>query len=255
MSAPDARTEVLARVRAALATTGAATRPGPGPGGGASAGPLPHDDGPGTDGHVPADLRDPHAPGPVPREYRRADRSAPVTPGRLDLFVERLEDYRARVVRVDEGGLRAALVAELRDAGPVAVPPGLPGPWVQALQEEGLELLVDHPDRPLTPAQLDGAGAVLTAARVGIAETGTVVLDAEPDQGRRVLTLLPDRHVCVVLAAQVVADVPTAVDLLGEHPERPMTWISGPSATSDIELVRVEGVHGPRDLRVLVVEA
>jgi L-lactate dehydrogenase complex protein LldG len=135
-------------------------------------------------------------------------------------------------------------------SGSVVVPPGLDAAWLGAL---GAEVAVRRDDPPLTHADLDGTGAVLTACRVAVAETGTIVLDAAPDQGRRALTLLPDRHVCVVRADQVVAGVPDAVALLGAHPERPLTWVSGPSATSDIELVRVEGVHGPRDLRVLLV--
>ncbi|HEY5554828.1 MAG TPA: LUD domain-containing protein, partial [Cellulomonas sp.] len=118
----------------------------------------------------------------------------------------------------------------------------------------GVNVQVDHPSAPRTHAELDAVAAVLTASRVAVAETGTIVLDGQPDQGRRALTLLPDRHVCVVAASQVVGSVPEAVRLLAQHPERPFTWISGPSATSDIELVRVEGVHGPRDLRVLVVQ-
>lgn len=109
-----------------------------------------------------------------------------------------------------------------------------------ALTDDGL----DH-------ARIGAADAVVTAAAVAIAQTGTIVLDGSPDQGRRVLSLLPDRHVCVLRAQQVVATVPEALARLTPH--RPLTWISGPSATSDIELIRVEGVHGPRQLHVVLL--
>ena len=103
----------------------------------------------------------------------------------------------------------------------------------------------------LSAAELDALDAVVTRARLGIAETGTIVLDHGPGQGRRAISLVPDRHVCIVEASQVVADVPDAFDVLDAS--RPLTWVSGPSATSDIELDRVEGVHGPRTLHVIVV--
>ncbi len=165
----------------------------------------------------------------------RASRAASV-----DLFVERVEDYRAVVERcaADELGSRVAAAVE---GCSVVVPDGLGFAVPGAVLDTGLGA-----------AELDALDAVVTEARVGIAETGTIVLDHGAGQGRRAITLVPDRHVCVVHAAQVVADVPDAVAML--DPRRPLTWISGPSATSDIELDRVEGVHGPRQLHVIVVE-
>ncbi|MFN8190191.1 MAG: lactate utilization protein C [Nocardioidaceae bacterium] len=177
----------------------------------------------------------------VPRDYRDV---APVVgfDQMLDLFVERVADYRATVIRCTEAELPALLVAET-DGRRFVVPPGLPWPVAGAV--------VDDPDAPLSAAELDDLEGVVTAAAVGIAVTGTIVLDHRPDQGRRALSLVPDRHVCVVRADQVVAGVPEALGRL--DPTRPQTWISGPSATSDIELNRVEGVHGPRTLRVVLV--
>ncbi len=171
---------------------------------------------------------------------------APRVPDRGDLvalFGERVADYRAVVTRCTRAELLAAVAAALGSARAV-VPPGL-----------GLEVsgsVVDDPSTGgLSAAELDAVDAVVTRAAVGIAETGTIVLDHQPDQGRRAISLVPDLHVCIVDVSQVVADVPDAIALL--DPARPLTWISGPSATSDIELDRVEGVHGPRTLHVLLV--
>ena len=170
----------------------------------------------------------------VPRGYR-----ASASAGDVDLFVERVEDYRAVVERCSSHEVEARIAAAL--AGRSAVVP-VALPWsVSGVVDDGL-----------SAADLDQIEAVVTAATVGIAETGTIVLDHGPDQGRRALSLVPDLHVCVVRAKQIVAGVPDAFALL--DPARPQTWISGPSATSDIELNRVEGVHGPRTLHVLVVE-
>ena len=161
------------------------------------------------------------------------------TPGSVEVFVERVEDYRAVVERCSEADLTHRVAAAVEGCS-VVVPEGL------GVEVEGA--VVDH---GMSPLELDAVDAVVTEAVVGIAETGTIVLDHRAGQGRRAITLVPDRHVCIVRADQVVADVPDAVALL--HPDRPHTWISGPSATSDIELSRVEGVHGPRNLLVIVV--
>jgi L-lactate utilization protein LutC len=157
------------------------------------------------------------------------------------LFCERVADYRADVERCSADELADRLRAALPGGARVVVPPDL-----------DLEVPGSIPDDGLSAAELDALDAVVTRARVGIAETGTIVLDHGPGQGRRVITLVPDHHVCVVEVGQIVADVPDAFDLLDAS--RPLTWISGPSATSDIELDRVEGVHGPRRLHIIVVD-
>ena len=208
----SAREEILGRVRAALATGG-----------------------------------QPPQPPRVPRAYRRTDEYRPGAPALLDLLADRLVDYRATVyrARTDDDLLPTLcrMFAELLPSGGrVVVPPGLPASWAPpgAVVDGGL-----------TTAQLDEVDAVLTACAAAAAETGTVVLDGSPDSGRRALTLVPDRHVCVVRAEQVVQNVPELLARLDPH--RPLTFVSGPSATSDIELQRVEGVHGPRTLVVVLV--
>lgn len=169
----------------------------------------------------------------------------------LEVLVDRLLDYRALVERVPEGALPEAIAAALerRGATRVAVPSGAPPEW---FSDVTARRLTDSPGEPLSVADLDACDGVVTGCAVAVAETGTIVLDGGPDQGRRAVTLVPDYHLCVVRADQVVDGVPGAVRLL--DPARPLTWISGPSATSDIELNRVEGVHGPRTLEVLLVE-
>jgi L-lactate dehydrogenase complex protein LldG len=161
----------------------------------------------------------------------------------VGLFAERVADYRAVVERCTERQLAARLEAALPE-GRVVVPAGL--------SVHVPDAVVDGQPEGLTAAELDACAAVVTDATVGIAETGTIVLDHGPGQGRRAITLVPDVHVCIVRADQVVADVPDAMPRL--DPTKPLTWISGPSATSDIELDRVEGVHGPRTLHVLLVD-
>ncbi|MFF0435320.1 lactate utilization protein C [Streptomyces sp. NPDC004327] len=191
----------------------------------------------------------PEAPGPE-RRYR--ERHAPGDPAALTgLLHENLADYRAVVHRSDPDGL-AELIGRLlagHGARSVAVPPGLPEEW---LSGRGADVELRPDDGSLTARRLDATDAVVTGCAVAVAETGTIVLDGGPGQGRRALTLVPDLHVCVVrVPDQVVASVPLALPLLA--PARPLTWISGPSATSDIELDRVEGVHGPRRLEVVLV--
>jgi L-lactate dehydrogenase complex protein LldG len=185
-------------------------------------------------------LADRPQPAPAPRDYRHT-----LDPGTdlVELLAERAADYRATIHHTDPAGLPAAIAAAAAGRR-LAVPPGIPPDWTA-----GLTTTTDEP--PLTKDALDQTPGVLTGAAVAIALTGTVVLDAGPDQGRRALTLLPDLHLCVVRADQIVGTVGEALARL--DPTRPLTWISGPSATSDIELNRIEGVHGPRNLHILLV--
>jgi L-lactate dehydrogenase complex protein LldG len=221
----NARDEVLARIRTAVGSDGALDAdPRPG------AGPAPHgDSGP------------PSATG-----YRTQGELA--GEGLLDLLAERLADYHAAVRRTTPAGLQATLAAALAERGArrVVVPSGLDLPALP-----GTELIVDD---ELSPHDLDALDGVITGAAVAIAQTGTIILDGSPDQGRRAITLVPDYHLCIVHVGQVVELVPEAVGRLEPRAARPLTWISGPSATSDIELSRVEGVHGPRTLEVILVE-
>jgi L-lactate dehydrogenase complex protein LldG len=169
---------------------------------------------------------------------------------RLARFVQRVEDYQATVIRTNPDDVAAAVAQCLVDARAVVIPPGFSSSWVP----DGPDLVRDEP--PLGADELNAVDAVLTCAVVGIAETGTIVLDHTAGMGRRTLTLVPDLHVCVVTSDQVVGDVPAAVAKLSASVKagRPLTWISGGSATVDIELQRVEGVHGPRTLCVVLVE-
>lgn len=187
--------------------------------------------------------RTPKAAGPAVRAAPGPDIDG------VELFAERVADYRATVHRTAAASLPDAIASLLAMRGirRIVVPSGLPGAWL--LATVGVTAVRDDP--PLSVAELDGVDGVITDCAVAIAETGTIILDAGPAQGRRALTLLPDRHVCIVDPVRVVGTVPEALERL--DPRRPLTWISGPSATSDIELERVEGVHGPRVLDVVIV--
>jgi L-lactate dehydrogenase complex protein LldG len=182
----------------------------------------------------------------VPRGYRS---SAGLDTGALiSLLTERLHDYGTAVRRCPPSGVPTAVAEALatRGARRVVVPAGfeLPG-----LEVPGVTLLADD---GLSPGELDASDGVITTAALAIAETGTIVLDGGPGQGRRALSLVPDYHLCLLQAGQIVGIVPEAMDRLPRG--RPCTWISGPSATSDIELDRVQGVHGPRTLEVILIE-
>ncbi|MBJ6642305.1 LutC/YkgG family protein [Streptomyces griseoincarnatus] len=185
---------------------------------------------------------------PVERDYLRehGERTVEET---VDLLAENLADYRAVVHRTDSEELPYLIMRLLAQRAPryVLVPPGLPPEWMSAADPTRV-----HDRAVSTARELDQVESVVTGCAVAVAETGTIVLDGSPDQGRRRISLIPDHHICVVrVPDQVVASVPQALERL--DPARPLTWISGPSATSDIELDRVEGVHGPRTLEVVLV--
>jgi len=186
---------------------------------------------------------------PVERAYRRTGAAGPAA---ARLFAERVADYDATVSRVNAGELDRVIAERCRErsASRIAAPVDLPPEW----RPPGVELVADE---HLTKETLDTVDGVVTGCALAIAETGTIVLDCGARQGRRALTLVPDWHLCIVEESQVVETVPQGVELLEEavREGRPITFVSGPSATSDIELSRVAGVHGPRTLDVLLVSA
>jgi L-lactate dehydrogenase complex protein LldG len=177
---------------------------------------------------------------PIPREYRTT------TTDNLDTFLDRLAHYDATTHVIEAADLHGTVSTTL-GSRTIVVPDGIPDAWTT-----DLHALTDDP--PLTHDQLDAADGVLTTCALAIAQTGTIVLDGGPGMGRRALTLLPDYHLCVVRHDQIVPSVPEAIATLKDHPTRPITFISGPSATVDIEMTRVRGVHGPRNLEVIVVK-
>jgi L-lactate dehydrogenase complex protein LldG len=197
-------------------------------------------------GRVRAALAPHPAPGAaatsdVPREYRtRSDDG-------IDAFIDRLHHYQAQSHRTPAAELDEAVRAILDDRGVrrMVVPEGVPDAWIERLKP-----LRDEP--PLDAHTLDQADGVITTCAVAIAQSGTIILDGGPGMGRRILSLVPDYHLCVVRADQLVGSLPEAIEKL--EPTRPLTFISGPSATVDIEMVRVRGVHGPRRLEVVIAE-
>ncbi|AIY02249.1 hypothetical protein ART_2650 [Arthrobacter sp. PAMC 25486] len=200
-------------------------------------------------------LRDAPETPVVPREYRRS--SDMTVEQRLAQLVDRLVDYKANVFVTPEAEAPAKLAELLAGSAAIVVPHGLPESWLSALPSAGkhdggtLAVHADSPEHRLTVAELDAVDAVVTAAAVAVSETGTIMLDGSDDQGRRIISLVPDRHICFLNTEQIVELLPEAIARL--EATRPQTWISGPSATSDIELERVEGVHGPRTLDVIIL--
>ncbi|OFK27252.1 lactate utilization protein B/C [Corynebacterium sp. HMSC062E11] len=183
----------------------------------------------------------------IPREYQK---EGTLNEEELrEMLVDRLEDYKADVHVTDESGLNSTLVDILKERGCSNV---VYAPGMDAGLLDGFEGTITPDDNAKDPRELDAVDAVVTESHVTSAQTGTIVLESNETCGRRALTLVPDRHVCIVRKNQIVYGVPEMVSRM--NPERPATWISGPSATSDIELSRVEGVHGPRDLIVVIVK-
>lgn len=192
-------------------------------------------------GRLRAALAGADAPPAPPRDYLTTSTHSPQQ--LAELFVDRVVDYGATVSRTTPAALAATLADAVAGWRKVVVADGSPEDWVP-------EAVRDHGQ--LSAAELDAVDGVVTGAAIAIAETGTIILDGSAESGRRALSLVPDRHVCVVRAEQVVGTVPEALARL--DPTRPLTFVSGPSATSDIELERVQGVHGPRTLVVVLVE-
>ena len=189
----------------------------------------------------------------IPRDYIRVGAHPPGSEPVVADMVEKLEDYSADVVLApDDEQILDAVDELLGGARIVVVPSGLPGACTRAAARRGRVVREDSRQRPIPTLELDEVDAVVTCARVAVSLSGTIILDGEPDQGRRAITLVPDTHVVVLEREAIMPTVPQAVDVLGRNPARPTTWIAGGSATSDIELVRVNGVHGPRRLKVVI---
>lgn len=218
----SARDDILARVHAALGTT------------------------PGEMGDLTTEMGALPAEMGAPAAYRTT--SGLTEEELVDLLVDRLEDYKARVEVIAADGLAEAIRARL-EGKTFVTPAGLPAHWLHPSLAE--RRVTDSRQAPLGVVRLDELDAVVTSSAVSVAETGTIVLDGSPDQGRRAISLVPDHHVCVVPVETIVGIVPEGFARLDIT--RPLTFISGPSATSDIELERVEGVHGPRTLDVIIV--
>jgi len=209
-------------------------------------------------GRVRAALADVAHDEPASWIYERDadERSGYARAGNLDrealvaLFADRCGEYRATVTRTNRAGVGRAIAAACarHGASSLVVPTDLPAAW----RAPGVEWREDQP--PLDVRALSELDGALTGCAVGVAMTGTIVLDAGEAQGRRALTLLPDLHICVIREEQIVGSVPEGIERLepAARAGRPLTLISGPSATSDIELKRVEGVHGPRELEIVI---
>ena len=200
---------------------------------------------------IRAALADDAPPIPVPRDYIRRGQHDPGSGPVIELLVDRLVDYRALVHQVTADGLPAALDEALSGTISVVIGAGLDPVIAQACTGSGRTVTTDSAPHVLSPQELDAIDAVVTTARVAIAMSGTIILDGGAGQGRRAITLVPDRHIIILTADQIVETVAEAISLL--NPTAPLTMIAGPSATSDIELERVEGVHGPRTLHVIII--
>lgn len=182
----------------------------------------------------------------VAREYRRE--AALELEGVLELLEDRLRDYDAHVVRVQRADVAEAVAKMLATRGKrrIVVPLGIAAEWLP----NSFEFVADE---GMTAVELDRFDGVMTGSTVAIAETGTVVLQNVAGQGRRAVTLVPDYHLCIVEAGDVVETVPEAMDRLSGTAELATTFFSGPSATADIEMTRIKGVHGPRHLDVILI--
>lgn len=189
---------------------------------------------------------------PIPRDYPRQGKYSRGSFELTRMLTRALGDYGAEVAQANgEEELETCLAQMLSGCHSVVVPTGLPIAWVKVVMKSH-QVFLDGGGAQLTSGELNGIDAVVTGSCLAIAPTGTIVLNGAPDQGRRALSLVPDTHIVVVHTDTIVETVPEAFAILSAEPTRPLTWIAGPSATSDIELSRVEGVHGPRTLKVIL---